>query len=89
VNAEGKKSDLIVPHDEYLRLGRSLADRKKNYRALFKAHIDAEEVNNIRKATNGNYVLGNERFQAEIASMLKRRVVPGKPGRPGSRSLDI
>lgn len=89
VNAEGKTSDLIIPQDEYLRLGRSLEDRKKNYRSLFKAHIDSEEVNNIRKATNGNYVLGNERFQAEIASMLKSRVVPGKPGRPGSRSLDF
>jgi len=27
----------------------------------------------IRKATNGNYALGNTRFQQEIEQMLKRR----------------
>lgn len=28
------------------------------------------------------YVLGNERFKEEISAALKRRVVPGKAGRP-------
>jgi putative transposase len=82
VNAEGKKSDLIVPHDQFIRLGRTEDARRENYRELFKAHIEPEILNDIRRSTNGNYVLGNERFQQEIASMLKRRVVPGKPGRP-------
>ncbi len=36
----------------------------------------------IRKATNGNFALGNERFQKEIAAALGRRVSPGKTGRP-------
>ncbi len=36
----------------------------------------------IRKATNGNFALGNERFQKEIAAALGRRVSPGKSGRP-------
>jgi len=52
------------------------------YRALFKAHLDEPVVTEIHQATNGNYVLGSPRFQDEIAAMLKRRVTPGKTGRP-------
>lgn len=85
INAEGKKSDLVTPQQEYLKLGRSAESIRENYRGLFKAHIDPEVLKDIRKSTNGNYVLGNERFQDEIASMLKRRVILGKPGRPLSK----
>jgi hypothetical protein len=34
------------------------------------------------QATNGNYVLGDSRFGAEVEAMLQRRVTPGKAGRP-------
>ena len=36
----------------------------------------------IRTATNGNYALGNDRFAAQLASALGRRVTPGRAGRP-------
>jgi len=36
----------------------------------------------IRRATNGNFALGNERFADEVAAALRRRAVPGAPGRP-------
>ncbi len=52
------------------------------YHGLFKAHVDEEVLDDIRVSTNGNYVLGNERFKDEISGILKRRVVPGKAGRP-------
>mgnify|MGYP001812919910 CR=1 FL=1 len=39
-------------------------------------------IDEIRQATNGNYVLGDERFNREIELMLQRRVTPGKAGRP-------
>ena len=42
-------------------------------------------IDEIRTATNGNYVLGNSRYQAQIAMALERRVVPGKSGRPRRR----
>jgi putative transposase len=77
-NAEGKSSDLIVPHEQYLELEREERHRKEMYRALFKAHVD----DHIRTATNGNYVLGNQRFQEQIAHALGRRVTKGKAGRP-------
>jgi putative transposase len=49
---------------------------------LFTERLGSDFVGEIRLATNGNYALGNERFRQEIAGMLKRRVSPGKPGRP-------
>ena len=81
-NGEGKKSDLLTPHEEYLRLDRQELNRRKAYRDLFKAHVDPEIDNQIRSATNGNYVLGNQRFQDQITKMLGRRVTKGKAGRP-------
>ena len=82
VNAEGKEDSLLTPHDQYRRLGSTWVSRRENYRALFKAHIDEEELDQIRQATNGNYALGNDRFREEIESALGRRATPGKSGRP-------
>lgn len=82
VNGEGQSSDMVVPHDEYLRLGRSDTLRRKQYRELFSTHLEPDLLDDIRQSTNGNYVLGNSRFKEEIATMLKRRVTPGKAGRP-------
>jgi len=44
------------------------------------------DPNIARAATNGNYVLGGSRFEAEIAAALKRRVARGKAGRPKIRA---
>ena len=84
-NGLGRASALITPHDEYLRLGRDAAERRDAYRALFRAHVDEALTDEIRDATNGNYVLGGERFQEQIAQALGRRVVRGKAGRPATR----
>ncbi len=81
-NGEGQANPLLTPHPEYLRLGSNESDRRNTYRNLFKAHLDPEQLDEIRKATNGNYALGDERFQEEIQRMLNRRATPGKSGRP-------
>ena len=81
-NAYGVPNKLLTPQAEYLRLGSTAQDRQVAYRALFATHLDPEDVKAIRNGTNGNYVLGDSRFQAEIAEMLKRRVAPGLGGRP-------
>ncbi len=52
------------------------------YPVLFNAHIDEKVVGPIRSATNGNYALGNERFQREVEVVLGRRVKRGQSGRP-------
>lgn len=87
VNAE-KKSKLIRPHDQYLKLDHRELERRKAYRGLFKAHIDHPLDKEIRVATNGNYVLGNERFQEQITKALGRRVTKAKSGRPSRKGLN-
>jgi putative transposase len=82
VNAEGKASDLITPHREYLRLAKDAAERRAAYRALFRSELDPETVKEIREATNGGYALGSTRFQAQIEAALGRRATRGKAGRP-------
>jgi putative transposase len=81
-NAEGKSGDLVTPHDQYLRLGRSADARREAYRELFHAAPDEVVIADIRRATNGGFVLGSARFAKEIARVLGRRVERGKPGRP-------
>jgi len=81
-NAEGKGLAWLKPHEQYLALGRVGEARREAYRGLFKAHVDEHRLDEIRQATNGNFVLGGKRFQAQIARMLKRRVVRGQAGRP-------
>lgn len=83
VNGMGKASRLVSPHTEYLRLGCDEASRMQAYRALFKIHLDGAMAENIRRATNGNYALGCERFQREIEAALGRRARRGQSGRPG------
>ena len=53
--------------------------------ALFKAHKEPECVDEIRKATNGNFALGSKRFQQQIESVLGRRAIRGVSGRPTKR----
>jgi putative transposase len=82
VNALGAASELVTPHEQYLRIGRTDQARREGYRALFTAHLDAEAVDQIRRSTNGNYALGDDRFKTQIEEALGRRARPGLPGRP-------
>ena len=52
------------------------------YRELFRVELDIGLVDEIRKATNGNYALGNDVFSTQLAQALGRRVTAGKAGRP-------
>jgi len=85
-NAEGHLDAVITPHPEYLRLGQGSV-RLEVYRGLFSAHLDPAYVDEIRRATNGNFALGNDRFKDEIARKLNRRVTPGVSGRPAGRNV--
>jgi putative transposase len=85
-NANGKLNELISPHPLYLALGASSEDRCRAYRELVCMNYDNEINLEIRRATQGNYVLGDSKFSAEIAGTLGRRVLPGKSGRPARGS---
>ncbi len=81
-NAQGETSPFIKPHPLYTALARNLETRQAAYRELFRYQLDPGLVDQLRSATNGNYALGNERFLAEMAAALGRRVTRGQAGRP-------
>ncbi|MGH8723556.1 MAG: transposase [Burkholderiales bacterium] len=81
-NADGVRSALVAPHDEYLRLGSSESARREAYRALFGTTLEHERVEEIRAATNGNFALGSKPFMQQISAVLGRRAERGSPGRP-------
>ena len=85
-NAEGESSELLRSHPVYLGLGLTDADRQAAYRELFRYELEPGVIDQIRKATKGNYPLGGERFQKEITDMSGRRATPGKSGRPRKKS---
>ena len=83
-NAQGIDNDIISPHVLYQALGLDAASRQTAYRELFRYQLDIGLVDEIRKATNGNYALGNTLFVQQIEDALGRRVTAGKSGRPKS-----
>jgi len=86
-NAQSEADILVQPHVLYLALGEDAASRQAAYRELFRYQLEPGLVDEIRRATNGNFALGNERFSADISAALGRRVVPGKAGRPRKVAL--
>lgn len=81
-NGQGEDTTSISAHPLYEALGLDAPSRQAAYRELFRYELEPGLVDQIRRATNGNFALGNERFAADAAAMLGRRVVPGKSGRP-------
>ena len=81
-HARGDADPLLTPHDLYQQLGRTAAARQRAYRELFRHHLSGETLDEIRKATNKAWVLGNERFKARLTKKTERRVAPLPRGRP-------
>ncbi|SCX86773.1 transposase [Nitrosospira sp. Nsp13] len=81
-NALGEVDALVKPHSLYEMLGLDAAARQAAYRALFRHELEPPLMDEIRRATNGNFILGNERFAVQVSSAIGKRVIPGKPGRP-------
>ncbi|WP_081087038.1 transposase [Pseudomonas palleroniana] len=85
-NAQCEPSSFLSPHAVYRELGSSAVQRAESYRYLFKDRLSAGSIEQIRSATNGNYVLGDQKFAAEIEQALGKRVSKGVSGRPKSVS---
>jgi putative transposase len=81
-NGQGDPDTLLTSHSLFLAMGSSIEERCKRYRELFRNHLEPGFVDEIRKATNSNHALGNNRFSREIETILQRRATPGTPGRP-------
>ena len=80
-NALGEVNPLLTPHPLYAALGPDDAERTRAYRELFRYELDPGVVDEIRSATNGNFVLGGSRFANEVAAALGVRAQRGKGGR--------
>lgn len=81
-NAQGEENTLLTPHPLYQALGADATQRQAAYRELFRYQLEPGLVDHIRRATNGNYALGNEQFAAQVNAALGQRAIPGQSGRP-------
>jgi len=81
-NALGEESPLLEQHPFYLGLASSKKERISSYQKLFETALTDGVINEIRRSTNGNFVLGSDRFKHEISKALGCRVTAGKSGRP-------
>jgi putative transposase len=87
-NALGQPDPRLTPHASYLALGRTAATRQAAYRALFRAQLDREAIDDIRLALNQGQALGNSRFHAKIEKMTGVRREARPRGRPRAESAD-
>lgn len=85
-NGEGRGDAMIIFHQIYASLGGSADQRKEAYRALFKAHIDDDELNQIRAAWQTGTPLGNDHFKGQVEAKLKTKVGQARRGRPSKRA---
>jgi putative transposase len=81
-NAHGIPDNLLCAHPYYQALSQDHGLRLERYRDLFRDELDPKIIDQIRSATNGNYVLGSPFFSAKVEAALGRRVTRGKAGRP-------
>ena len=61
-NGQGEMTDLITPHILYQSLGETNDQKQSTYTKLFRSELEPDEIDQIRKATNGNFALGAKRF---------------------------
>lgn len=81
-NAQGKEDTLLTVHPLFQKLGKTKESRREAYKGIFKAHIDDEELKEIRSAWQTGTPLGNDYFKEKIERKLKSKVGQARRGRP-------
>jgi putative transposase len=81
-NALAQVDPLLALHAIYTALGRDEAARSERYRALFRAQIDNDPINDIRLAFQQSQPLGDSRFADTIERMTGQRREVRPRGRP-------
>ena len=81
-NALGQADSHLTPHPVYTAIAATNKGRQSAYRALFRSHLDAAAIDDIRLALNQNQPLGNSRFHAQIEKRLGERRAARPRGRP-------
>lgn len=85
MSAEGEGCSLVESHPLYLALGTDQSTRQAAYRDVFRDQLDPELIDRLRRATNGNFALGDLAFTEQISQAIGRRATPGISGRPRKR----
>ena len=80
------KGGRWLQYKEYLRLGRSDADRQAAYRQLFKAAVSNDDLREIRECTHKGWALGSDRFKEQIERLTRRPTVSKGVERPRKES---
>jgi putative transposase len=81
-NAQGRDDVLLSSHPLYTALGPNPEARQQTYRELFRHHVDAAQLHEIRDALNHELVLGRSYFKDKIEALTQRQTRLGIPGRP-------
>jgi putative transposase len=81
-NAQGKDDPIVTEHSLYTDLGKTKVSRRENYKELFKAHIDPDQLKSIRAAWQTGTPLGNDYFREKIERKLKTKIGQARRGRP-------
>ena len=87
-NGLGLVSRLLTHHPLYLALGDITEQRCARYRALFAAQLDANLLQDVRRAVHTGMALGSGRFLEEVERLSGRRARPGKRG-PKPKSEEV
>ena len=85
----GPNADWITPHREYLRLGRSAADRQSAYRQLFRTAVSGADLAEIRDCTHKGWALGGVPFQQQVEALAQRRAASMGVGRPRKKVSSV
>jgi putative transposase len=84
----GVRDKLAIDPTLYRALGRTAAERQKEYRALLRPPLAPAFVEARHAATGVGWALGGEHFKRQIAKTLRRRVSPSPRGRPPKSPSD-
>ena len=68
----GKEIELLTAHCLYMGLGKTKAERLKNYNDLFKHYIPDKALDDLREATNKGWGVGSHKFLAEVQKACGR-----------------
>lgn len=85
----GKYDRILKPHDLYVALGDTDAERQQAYRELFKASVDVEQIRKIRSSCQTGTPLGNDKFRELIEEVVGRKVGFARRDRPSFRQNEL
>jgi putative transposase len=84
-HAHGMPNPLLDEDPAYLSLGETAAQRQGAYRGWLAANAPETELAAIREATQKGLLIGPEKFQREIETVVGRRLIGEQRGRPRKR----